>query len=211
MPMEGDAKYIGVESGGLPEMRAALENDYTRGENRAASLVEAVGKAAESGEALRVRVAARTASLNQIALTGAFGLQELLRKAARWIGADPEAVIVTPNLDFVSDSLEGRTLVEYMTAKSLGLPWSLESMHERMQARGLTDLTFEEEVAKMEKEAQDGLPGTTLGGDDDEGVTEDGAPVEEGVTEDGAPVEEEDDSEAGVQDDRPRSADDEEA
>lgn len=180
---DADAKYIGVSSEGLTEMRTALENDYTRGESRATALVEAVGGAAESGEALRVRVAARTASLNQIALTGAFGLQELLKKVARWMGLAPavvDEIEVVPNLDFVSDSLDGLTLVNYMTAKSLGAPWSLESLHELMQARGLTELTFEEEIEKMEAEAEEGLPGAKTGGDDDAGATEDGAPVEDG-------------------------------
>jgi hypothetical protein len=155
----GDAKFIGVSSEGLAEMRSTLENDYSRGNERARALIEAVSSAAESGEALRVRVAARTASLNQVALTGAFALQELLKKAARWVGADPEQVIVEPNLDFVSDTMTGRDLSELMGSKMLGAPISLASVHQICQQRGLTEKTFEEELEEIEREAEEGIFG----------------------------------------------------
>ncbi len=184
LPLDGDAKFIGVSSEGLSELRSALENDYTRGEQRANGLLETVSRSAESGEALRVRVSARTASLNQIALTGAFGLQEILRMAATWVGADPEEVIVTPNLDFVADRLPAAELTGYMASKGLGAPISLQSIHEQMQDRGLTSLTWEEELVRLQEEADAGLPGAIAAGtEDDAGVTEAGSP-EKGMGED---------------------------
>ena len=180
VPIGGDAKYIGVSSQGLSEMRESLVNDYARAEEKSQGLIESVSRSAESGEALRVRVAARTASLNQIALTGAFGLQEILRIIARWVGANPEEVIVTPNVDFVADVLKGRELVDVMTAKQLGAPLSLQSIHELQQSRGLTERTWEEELELMEKEAEDGLPGAVPPGmGDDQGATGEGDPVED--------------------------------
>lgn len=169
LPQGSDAKYIGVDSTGLGEQRVALENDHQRGEQKAGALIEAVSRSAESGEALRVRVSARTASLNQIALAGAFGLERLLKTAAVWVGADPEQVNVTPNLDFVSDILDGKGLLDYMASKGLGAPLSLRSVHEMMAARGLTERTFEEELKEMEKEAEAGLPGSVAIGTEDEG------------------------------------------
>lgn len=189
---DADAKYIGVDSNGLSEVRSARENDIARAEGKSQQLVESVSRAAESGEALRVRVAARTASLNQIALTGAFALQSILRIAARWIGADPEAVIVEPNLDFVGDILRGDELVKIQTAKGLGAPISLQSIHETMQDRGLTSKTWEEEIEQMEAEAEQGLPGAqAIGVDDEQGSTNPDGPVpgddgEGGGAEDGA-------------------------
>jgi hypothetical protein len=41
-----------------------------------------------------------------------------------------------------------------MTAKSLGLPWSLEQIHLHLQKKDLTELDFEEEIAKIEEEEQ---------------------------------------------------------
>ncbi len=144
-----DAKFIGVDSTGLSEMREALQNDNNRASQKGGQMLDSVSRERESGDALKIRVAARTATLNQVALAGAFGLQQSLRIIARWVGANDQEVIVTPNLDFTDEALEGKTLVEYMTAKSLGAPFSLESIHDIMRDRDLTSKTFEEEVKQM--------------------------------------------------------------
>jgi hypothetical protein len=154
LPQSGDAKYIGVSSAGIPEMRTALENDYERAAQKGGNLLDTIGSSQQSGEALRVRVAARTATLNQIALTGAFALQEILRKIAEWVGANPEQVVVVPNLDFADDTLTGKQIVELMSAKQLGAPISIESIHNLMQQRGVTELSFEEELERIEKEQE---------------------------------------------------------
>jgi len=175
-----DAKFIGVDSTGLSEMREAKGADYMRAESKANALIEATSRAAESGEALRVRVAARTASLQQIAQTGAFALQELLRIAAVWVGANPEEVVVTPNLDFVDERLAGSEARDIMAAKGLGAPLSLQSIHEGFQERGLTSLTWEEELERLQQEAEQGLPGATMPGtDDDDGATDNGSPEDD--------------------------------
>lgn len=152
VPIGGDAKYIGVNSNGLEEQRRAIENDKAEAGEIGGKLLDTRGGDAESGEALRIRVSARTASLTQIAQSGAEGLQTLLRIMATWIGANPNDVVVQPNLDFADDTLEGRTLVEYMTAKSLGLPLSNESIHRIMQQKDLTEMEFEEEIEKIQQE-----------------------------------------------------------
>lgn len=154
LPLNGDAKYIGVSSEGLSEQSKALGDDYDRAMKKGGQLLDTVGTGQQSGEALRVRVAARTATLNQIALTGAFALQELLRIIARWVGANPEEVIVTPNLDFVDDRMTGKDLSELMGSKMLGAPISLETIHGRMEEQGLTKMTFEEELAAIEAERE---------------------------------------------------------
>jgi len=150
----GDAKYIGVDSKGLEEMREAIQNDKSTAKGKAGQLLDTVSRERESGEALNIRVAARTASLKQIALAGAFGLQQALRHAALWVGADPEQVIVTPNLDFVDDNFKPADLVQLMSAKSLGAPISLESVHEFLREKDVTSLEFEEEMDKLEAEAE---------------------------------------------------------
>jgi hypothetical protein len=167
VPQGGDAKFEGVSSAGLAEQRQSLENDYRRAEQRANGLIDAVSKGSESGEALKVRVAARTASLHQIALTGAYALEQILRKAAMWIGADPDEVGVYPNLDFSSDIMRGQELVQLMSAKQLGAPLSLQTVHEIAQSRGLTDQTWEQELERLDTEAMNGLPGAMAWTGDD--------------------------------------------
>jgi hypothetical protein len=159
--MGGDAKYIGVSSGGVPEMRTALENDRQEAAEIGGRLLDTTGRKGESGESLRIRVSARTASLNQIALSGAEGLQTILRIIAEWVGSNPAEVIVTPNMDFANDTIDGTTLVEYMTAKNLGAPLSIKSIHALLKDRELTKLTYEEEMAEIDSEPLIVGPGST--------------------------------------------------
>lgn len=164
LPQGADAKFIGVESDGLPEMRSALENDRREAGAAAGSLIETTSRQRESEGSLRIRVSARTANLNQIANTGAAGLERSLKQAAEWIGANPDEVSVTPNTDFVDDELLAKSLVEYMTAKALGAPLSLRSLHSLMLRQGLTELEFEEELAAIEAEAPIGTGSTNRDG-----------------------------------------------
>lgn len=157
----GDAKYIGTNSKGLKEMRESLQNDKKEASESGGKLLDTRQGQAESGEALKIRVGARTASLNQIAMTGAEGLQTVLRCMAKWLKLNPEEVIITPNLDFADSGLEGKTLVDWMTAKSLGLPLSLESIHRKLQEKDYTEMEFDEEMALIaEEEPTSGGEGT---------------------------------------------------
>lgn len=153
-----DAKFIGVDSSGLSEMRESLQNDYDRAGKKGGQLLDNQQGAKESGEALRVRVAAKTTTLVQIAQAGAAGLQRILRIIGKWLGlseAQIETIVVLPNLDFADDQLSGAALTEYMSAKMLGAPMSLRSIHMVMQDRGLTEFSFEDEVREIA--AEEGL------------------------------------------------------
>ncbi len=175
-----DAKYVGVASDGLPEQRTALENDYNRAAALSGQLLDAVSREKESGDALSIRINAKTASLRQISITAAAGMERILKICAQWMGANPDDVVVTPNLDFADISLTSKTLVELVSAKNMGAPISLETIHLIMQDRGMTELSFEEEMAKIEEEAALGI----------------------GRTEDVDPQEEEQDAEAGTDDEQ---------
>ena len=177
LPTGADAKFIGIDSSGVPEMRESLQNDYERADAQTGKMLDTTSREKESGEALKIRVAAKTATLTQIALTGAAALARLLKILARWAGGDPNQVIVTPNLEFADEMVEGRTVVEFTTAKTLGAPLSHETLHEIYQERGLTTLTFEEEIAKIEAEETDGtnelLRSASMGSEDEEGPEDD--------------------------------------
>lgn len=152
VPLGGDAKYIGVSSNGLPEQRQALENDYARAVQKSGQLLDATSRAKESGDALRIRVAAQTATLPQIAKAGAAGLEKVLKAMAEWFGANPDEVVVKPNLDFTDEDLNGQTLVQIMQAKGLGAPIADESVHSWMAEQGLTTKTYEDELELINKE-----------------------------------------------------------
>jgi hypothetical protein len=146
IPMGGDAKYVGVNSKGLQEQREALQNDIKRAGSMGAQSLDTVSRERESGASLGIRLAARTCSLNQIAITGASGLEKILKIAASWIGANPEDVRIEPNLDFGDRSITGQSMVEMQTARNLGYPISAKSLHQYAFDKGLTKLSYEEEL-----------------------------------------------------------------
>lgn len=151
----GDVKYVGVESQGLSEERLAIAADKEEAALKAGQMVNNTKGSQESGEALRTRIGARTASLVQLAKTGANGLEMLLKVCATWMGADPSAVKVEPNLDFSKSIFSGQNLVQTMAARQLGAPVSLKTIHEYLTDQGLTKLEFEEEMKQIQKELKD--------------------------------------------------------
>jgi hypothetical protein len=148
----GDAKYIGVGSEGLSEQRSALESDRKQAETKAGQMISPSAGKQESGDALTTRLSAQTASLNQMAKSGAAALENLLRIAAEWMGANPDEVKVIPNLEFVDKNLPSKDIVDWMSARTMGAPISLATIHDNIAARGLTKLTLEEELDKIAEE-----------------------------------------------------------
>jgi hypothetical protein len=133
-------------------MRISLENDTKKAQAKSGQLIAPAAGKQESGDALQTRLAAQTATLNQIALTSAAALERILKLAATWMGLNPDEVRVIPNLEFADLSIDGRSFVELMTARSMGAPISLESIHGLAVDKGLTKLSFEEEQDKIAEE-----------------------------------------------------------
>lgn len=155
LPLGGDAKYVGVTSAGLSEQRQALENLEGRAGSMGANTLDSTSRERESGDSLRIRVAARTADLNTIADTGAAGLEHILKITAEWMGENPDDVSVLPNKEFGEMPLTGQSMVEIATARNLGWPISAKSMHDLARKRRMTTKTFEEEVAEAKKEDEE--------------------------------------------------------
>ena len=180
-----DAKFIGVESKGIEEQRLSLEADRQRASSKGGQLLDTVSRERESGSALTVRVAARTASLKQVALAGAFGLQQCLKQIAEWIGANPDEVSVLPNLDFVSETFDPDKLLKLVQAKNQGAPLSWESIHAIMQEKDFTSFDFEEELSKIEEEVD-----LVIGSNNpDDLVDENGDPLDQKPNPDDPPQE----------------------
>jgi hypothetical protein len=154
LPMGGKAEYIGVNANGLSEMRTALENDKSSASEMGARLLDFRDSARQSGDALRVRVASKVASLPSIAITGAQALENVLKRCAILMGVSPDEVKVEPNTDFIDEALEGQNLLNYMQARRLGAPLSLKSVHRLMKRRDLTGLEFEKEIEEIEAEQE---------------------------------------------------------
>ena len=157
LPPDGSASFIGVTGEGLTEQRLVLSDDYKMAASEGARLLENTAAQTESGEALKVRIAAKTTTLATVALTASAGLEQALRGMALWMGLNPDEVKVTPNLDFAEDSLAAQDVLNLVQAKQIGLPLSAESIHANLQAKDYTELTFDEEMAKIKEEKANGI------------------------------------------------------
>lgn len=176
VPLNGDAKFIGVSGSGLTEARLCIESDREQAASLAAKVLEGTDGNQQSGAALRIRVGSRTASLHQIALASAEALQQLLRWAAVWLGysdAEVESVVVEPNLDFSEQHMAPREVLELVQAKQAGAPLSWRSVHSLFRERGVTLLSYEEEVDEIAGEVSPG--GDGLGVPDEPGAGSGGA------------------------------------
>jgi hypothetical protein len=152
MSAGGDAKYVGLSSQGLAEQRQAIDADKLKANDLAGRLVSPSGTNQESGAALTTRLTAATATLNQVALTGAAGLEKLLKIAAVWVGADPDEVEVTPNIEFANFELKAQEFNFLITAKEMGLPLSELSLHALLVERGYSTMTYEDELEQIAEE-----------------------------------------------------------
>lgn len=170
-PYNGGAEFIGPQSQGLAEQRSALENDHARASRYAVQLLDTGGDAAESGEALRVRVSARTATLAGMQRVAAAAIRDCLVNAGRWKGISEQmldAIVVEPNLDFSDATVEAAALSALMDAKVKGAPISMRSVHAFMAKHEFTNLTYEEEQELIaEEETDQGGTGGTGGADID--------------------------------------------
>lgn len=151
LPINADAKYIGVNSQGLPEQRQALDADYKRSERKTSKLMSGTNTQ-ESGDALRIRAASQTATLPQIAQSGAAGLQHVLRQLASMMGDNPEDIVVMPNMEFADQGGDAVDLKHIMESKLLGAPISVESIHGWAKRSGFTEQTWEDEQKLLEQD-----------------------------------------------------------
>lgn len=152
LEMGGDAKFVGVSSTGLAEQRNAIENDRKRAEFKAGQLIGNQSIKNESGNAMLARLAAQTANLNQIALSSGEGLERALRHIAVWMGEDPAKVKVLPNTEFTNAASNAQELVYLMTARKMGAPLALQSIHQSLKDKGYTMMEYEEELRLVRKE-----------------------------------------------------------
>jgi len=159
----GDAKYIGVPAAGLGEMRTSLKTDQENAAMMGVAFMDVGNARGESGEALRIRVAARTTTISAIAQAAGAGLEQVLKLCAIWVGEDPDTVSVTPQTDFADQNVAGASLLAFMQAKQLGLPLSLKSLHRMMHLNDMTEMDFDTENQQIEEEAES-LIGTMVHG-----------------------------------------------
>ena len=155
-----DAKYVGPAGTGIEAHRQAILDERAAAAQAGAKLFETSGGGSqESGEAKRIRFTAETATLTTIAQTSAQGLERALRYAAMMIGANPDEVTVTPNLEFVDQQLqpaEAEALVRVWQEGAI----SYETLYDNLQRGGIAsqERTHEDELELIDEEEPERMP-----------------------------------------------------
>ncbi|MFC3628219.1 DUF4055 domain-containing protein [Paracoccus angustae] len=127
-----DAKYVGPSGQSIGDLRQAIQDERANAASAGARLFDAEKKSAESGDALRIRYAAQTATLTSIAQASAQGLEKALRHIAVMIGVDPNTVVVRPNLSFIDATLSPTDAAALM-ALWQGGSISYQTFYEQLQ------------------------------------------------------------------------------
>ena len=171
IPEGGDAKYVGPSGAGIAAHKTAIEDERSNAAE-AGSRMFAVGdkKAAESGEALRIRARAGSATLISVAQVSAAALEKALRYCALLVGEDSNEIIVKPDLSFLDNDMtaeEANKLTELWMNKVI----SYETLYNNLQrgriaseertAEEEQELVAEEEAASM-PEQDDAAGGTEV-------------------------------------------------
>jgi predicted DNA-binding protein YlxM (UPF0122 family) len=151
---DSDAFYLSTDGTGIGAMRQALLDDRLAAGEFGIKLTDD-STTSQSGEAMRVRMASKTASLTGIAKTGAEGLKQVLKYCAEIVGANPDEIEIEIDADFSAERIGGQELAQYMTAINEGAPLAKESLHSKLKEGGITEKTYEEEIALIEKEKED--------------------------------------------------------
>jgi hypothetical protein len=142
---------------GVGAMKIAMDDDYARAVQAGARLLSTSDEGSpESGEALRLRQGAQTATITTVAKNTAAGLERALRYAAMMLGQDPDAVSVEANTDFVELRLASEDITSLVDSWLKGAI-SKETMFTNLQRGDIISesLTFEDEEERIEANKPD--------------------------------------------------------
>lgn len=153
LPEGCSVQYAGAAGRGIEAHRQAILDERQNAVAAGVKLFDSQ-KAAESGEALRLRAAAQTATLTTVALASAAALERALRYAAMFVGQDPTEIVVKANTEFVETRMtpqEAQALVGVWQSGAI----SRTSLHEDLQRGGIvsSERTVEEELDLINQEA----------------------------------------------------------
>lgn len=159
LPEGAKAEYVGPEGKGIEAHRTAIQDEKVAAAMEGAKLFDAEKGAAESGEALKIRFAAQTATLTTIAQSAAQGLERALKHAAVMIGADPNKVVVPPNLSFIDSTMSPQEAFELVKVWQAG-GISGVTLYENLQRGDIAsaERTYEEERSLIEDELPEREP-----------------------------------------------------
>jgi len=136
-----DAKpgFIEISGQGLEAQKQSLDEIAQQIQDATLKMVGDGRRSAESGEALRLRLQSKTASLASIANATSAGLERAMRFIATWLGVDADEVSVAARTDFIRQPPDPQLLTALYDGIERGLV-PIESLAEYAQRTRITDL-----------------------------------------------------------------------
>lgn len=156
LPEGGDGKFLEFTGAGIEKQVEVIQKNYDRAVMFGAQLLADQGRAQESGEAKRVRMDSQHSTLKGVAMTSSSALEKALKNLAIWMGADPNKVQVTPNLDFFDQSLTGADVDAIVRGWVEGA-YSWQTTFERLKKGNVIpdDRSADDERKLIEREQDD--------------------------------------------------------
>ena len=106
---DADGKYIEFMGKGAEALHREIERKINQAMLYSHHLQEK-SSGVESGQALSMRVQAKTATLQSVVNNAAAGLEQALKNCALWASTNPDEVKVTPNTKFSDSDIEANLL-----------------------------------------------------------------------------------------------------
>jgi hypothetical protein len=178
------AEFVGPSGAGIAAHRTAIEDEANTAVSVGARVVDSSKGGVESGEALRLRQSATTASLTTVALNSASGLEDALRNVARFMGkseAEVEKITVKANLEFVDTEMnpaDAEALVRMWQGNAIS--WLTLQENLRRGRIASEERTADEEKRLIDEDPQGDISLGEPGEDNPEDITGSGAQPGEG-------------------------------
>lgn len=149
LPVGAEAKMLEYMGPNIRDIRQALMDDSAEAERLATQPFEKMSAAPESGESKKEKSKAKTNVIREIHLSAGAGIQEALRKGARWTGENEDGVEYT-----VADDLDNVVMspaeLTALTSSNLAGIMIDEDTHARLKAGGYSNVSFEQWQAARE-------------------------------------------------------------
>ena len=150
------AYYTKTDASGLQEVRLSIQTYLEEAKHAGSALLSGDQKGVESGEALRIKAASTTASLSTTAQANARGFEKVLRYMAAWMNADPKAVSIKIDSDYLDNMLTPEyinQLVKLFEDKIISHKTALSRL---VEGKFLDeDFDVEEELESVRKEKEE--------------------------------------------------------
>lgn len=114
----GSCGYLEFQGAGIEAVRQAMTDQKNAALEAGARVMDVAGT--ESGEARKTRQNDQHATLHSVVITAAEAIEQALRYAAEWVGADPKAVTFSVKPDFKPVEVDPQVLRELQAAVIAG-------------------------------------------------------------------------------------------